>query len=88
MSSKAVARAFMTLSRPLALAALCWMTQAALAQDTGPPGTRVMASKFGFDALVQSVEKAVEKNKMGSWHRPAPAAARPAATSRLRATRC
>lgn len=56
----------MTTIRPFALAALlCFTIHAAQAQDAGPPGIRVVTSKLGFDALVQAVEAAVEKNKMG-----------------------
>lgn len=47
------------------LAGVLWASQAAMAQDAGLPGTRSVASKLSFDALVEAVEKAIEKNKMG-----------------------
>lgn len=45
----------------LALAA-----SAALAQAAGPlPGTRSVVSPYGFDALLERLERAIEANKMG-----------------------
>lgn len=56
----------MTSIRPFALAALlCFTAHTTQAQSADLPGTQVVASKLGFDALVKAVEAAVENNKMG-----------------------
>lgn len=52
-------------ARVLALATLLLAGGLAAAADTPYPGTRTVASKHGFDALVSRVEAAVSEQKMG-----------------------
>lgn len=54
-----------SLSRVLALAALLLAGVSALAADAPYPGTRTVATRHGFDALVARVEAAVGAQKMG-----------------------
>ena len=54
-----------SLVRIAALAGLLTVAVSAAAADTPQPGTRTLATKLSFDALVARVEAAVEKNKMG-----------------------
>jgi uncharacterized protein (DUF302 family) len=43
-----------------------WATEAALAQESAClPGTKVIATKFGFGELWSRLEQAVQNNKMG-----------------------
>ena len=52
--------------RPFALATLlCFTVHTAQAQSGDLPGTQMVASKLGFDALLKAVEAAVETHKMG-----------------------
>ena len=55
----------LSLARSLALATLLLAGAALMAADAPYPGTRSVATRHGFDALVARVEAALSEHKMG-----------------------
>ena len=60
-----MSRRRVSLMLSLGLATMLAIGQPARADEATLPGTRTLATKDSFDALVARVEAAVEKNKMG-----------------------
>ena len=60
-----MSRRCVSMMLPLVLATLLVLAQPARADEAALPGTRTLATKHAFDALVTRVEAAVEKNQMG-----------------------